>query len=127
MAMSQISGKFNAAVVFAPAFAGKRSEIHQYPIWRKEIRPRQVKQMISYNEIEALIFAYKNDLFNRPQELQFLIEAFPNTIQLIGYKCNVSPGKTGHTTHINDCWRSKTSELVRNYIEDRKASFKAVD
>ena len=125
MLMSQISGKFNAVVAFAPAFAGKRSEIHQYPVWRKEIRPRQVKQMISNNEIEALIFAYKNDAYNRPQELQFLIEAFPNTVQLIGYKCDVSLGKTGHTTHINDCQRSKTSDLIRNYLEDRKSSFSA--
>ena len=126
MLMSQISEKFNAVVAFAPAFAGKRSEIHQYPVWRKEIRPRQVKKMISNNQIEALIFAYKNDAYNRPQELQFLIEAFPNTVQLIGYKCDVSLGKTGHTTHIDDCQRSKTSELIRNYIEKRKATFNKV-
>jgi len=126
MLMSQISGKFNAVVAFAPAFAGKRSEINQYPVWRKEIRPRQVKKMISNNEIEALIIAYKNDPYNRPQELQFLIETFPNTVQLIGYKCDVSLGKTGHTTHIDDCQRSKTSELIRNYVEKRKATFNKV-
>ena len=82
--------------------------------------------MISNNEIEALIFAYENDPFNRPQELQFLIETFPNTVQLIGYKCDVSLGKTGHTTHIDDCQHSKTSELIRNYIEKRKATFNKV-
>ena len=72
MMMDELEKKFNSAIVFAPAFAGPRSEIKKYPRWRKIERPRQVKEMIEAKIIKALIFAYEDDAFNRPQELNFL-------------------------------------------------------
>ena len=115
MMMDQVGKKFNSAIVFAPAFAGPRSEIKKYPIWRKIVRPRQVKEIIEAKIIKALIFAYEDDAFNRPQELNFLKEKYPTSIKLIGYKC----GK-GHSTVDEDCKIKKTKEIIKNYFQNSK-------
>ena len=115
MMMDQIEKKFNSAIVFAQAFAGPRSEIKKYPRWRKIERPRQVKEMIEAKIIKALIFAYEDDAFNRPKELNFLKEKYPNSIELIGYKC----GK-GHSTVDNDCKIKKTKKIIKNYFQNSK-------
>ena len=115
MMMDQVEKKFNSAIVFAPAFAGPRSETNKYPHWRKVERPRQVKKMTSVKAIKALIFAYEDDGFNRPKDLNFLIEKYPDSVELIGYKCG-----NGHGTMNNDCRLSKTKKIIKNYFENSK-------
>ena len=113
MMMDEVEKKFNSAIVFAPAFAGPRSETNKYPHWRKVERPRQVKKMTEVKALKALIFAYEDDAFNRPKELNFLKEKYPNTVELVGYKC----GK-GHNTAHNDCKLSKTKKIIKNYFQN---------
>jgi len=115
MMMDQVVEKFNSAIVFAPAFAGPRSETNKYPQWRKVERPRQVKQMIKANTIKALVFAYEDDEFNRSQELKFLTEKYPNSVKLVSYKCG-----NGHYTLHNDCKLSKTKKLIKEYFKNQK-------
>ena len=115
MMMDQVGKKFNSAIVFAPAFAGPRSETNKYPHWRKVERPRQVKKMTEVNAVKALIFAYEDDGFNRPKELNFLKEKYPNSVKLVGYKC----GK-GHYTIDDDCQINKTKKIIKNYFENSK-------
>ena len=115
MMMDEVEKKFNSAIVFAPAFAGPRSETNKYPHWRKVERPRQVKKMTEVKAVKALIFAYEDDTFNRPEELNFLKEKYPDTVELIGYKC----GK-GHGTAHNDCKLSKTKKIIENYFQNLK-------
>jgi len=116
MMMDQVEKKFNSAIVFAPAFAGPRDEINKYPKWRREERPRQVKKMTEVKAIKALIFAYEDDGFNRPKELNFLKEKYPDSVELVGYKC----GK-GHNTMNNDCRLNKTKNIIKNYF--KKSTF----
>ncbi len=116
MSSKIIGDKFNASIVFAPAFAGKRSETSRYPWWRKEARPKQIVEMLKSQRIEALVFAYKGDAFNRPIDLEFLTKAYPNSIEMISYGCALS---NNHLTHIYDCRESETIEKMRNYIEKR--------
>ena len=103
--------KFNGLIAFAPSFAGKRSEEKQYPWWRRIIRPEQVEMIIKPNNIKKLIFAYEDDKFNRPEELQFLEQAFPDTTTLISQKCG-----RGHNTHKNDCEIDQTVSLMKDII-----------
>ena len=112
MMMDQVEKKFNSAIVFAPAFAGPRSETNKYPHWRKVERPRQVKKMTMVKTVKALIFAYEDDGFNRPKELNFLKEKYPTSIELIGYKCG-----SGHSTVDKDCKIKKTKEIIKNYFK----------
>ncbi len=115
MMMDQLEKKFNSAIVFAPAFAGPRSEIGIAPRWRREIRPRQVKQMIKAKVIKALIFAYEDDPYNRPKELMFLKEKYPNSVEIVGYKCG-----NGHSTTYNDCRFDKTKQTIKKYFEKHR-------
>ena len=68
MAAKAIPRKFNKGVLFAPAFAGPRYETRFFPVWRKIIRPKQVKEILKAEKLEFLIFAYEDDPFNRPIE-----------------------------------------------------------
>ena len=116
---AQASGdKFNAAIVFAPACCGSREEIKSFPLWRKKTRPAQVRQMLSAEELRALVFAYPDDPFNREEELQFLTAQFPASVELIAYDC-----EQGHITHLNDCQLTSTIERIRDFVAQRKQDY----
>ena len=102
---------------FAPECCGRRDLEASYPRWRTKVRPRQIEQMLAADRIDALLFAYEDDIYNRPAELEFLPAAFPESVQLIGYDC-----AGGHNTHIDDCRAEDTGALIRRYIRERKAS-----
>ncbi|MGK0291209.1 MAG: hypothetical protein ACI86H_002676 [bacterium] len=114
MAVRRLRHKFNSAIVFAPAFAGIRSEESQYPWWRRKVRPRQIREMLTAPKIKALVFAYYGDPFNRPQDLRFLKKHSPNSIQIVAYQCAY---QYKHLTHLNDCRKNSTSQLILNYIK----------
>ena len=113
--MSQVGKKFNAAFLFAPACCTTRKDSKGY---RKRNRPHQEETMLKAERIEALIFAYEDDEFNRPQDLTFLTNAYPETVQMVGYSC----GK-GHSTYRWDCQRKETEEKILRYIQARKQDF----
>ena len=100
--------KFDNVIAFAPAFAGPRNEESLYPWWRKIIRHEQVEMIKTPNEVNKLIFAYEDDAFNRPQELTFLTDAFPDTAKLVSQKCG-----GGHLSHKNDCDMDKNIQLMK--------------
>ena len=112
MAAKTLPGTFNKGVLFAPAFAGPRYETRFFPIWRKIIRPKQVKEISKADELEFLIFAYEDDPFNRPIELEFLIDKEEQYPEIIGYSCN-----EGHFTYRKDCEGKKTYERIINFFQ----------
>lgn len=111
MSTREFGDKFNGVIAFAPAFAGRRSEVIRYPRWRREIRPRQIAYMLQAERIHALVLAYSDDPFNRPEDLEFLTESYPESLKLIGYRCGV-----GHMTHIRDCKLEQTTEAIKQFI-----------
>ena len=113
MSMENVGLKFNAAIIFAPACCGPRYERH--PIWRGRVRPLHIHKMLNMNSIEALIFAYFDDPYNRPQDLNFLKESYLDTIKIVGYNCGEK-----HLTHIKDCKMGETRDKILNYIESRQ-------
>ena len=119
MAMSMVDQKFNAAIVFAPAFAGPRSEEGEHPIWRGEIRPKQVAKMSSFDVVRALVFAYDNDPFNRTAELKFLTDRYPDSVEIISSTCKITLPLTGHLTHLKDCQAETTEAAMTRYLEVR--------
>ncbi len=114
MSAREFGSHFNGVIAFGPAFAGRRSEDERYPHWRQEIRPRQIEQMLEAEGIRALVFAYEDDAFNRPQDLTFLTDAYPTSVQLVGYTCG-----SGHVTHIRDCRQEQTTEAILEFIGRR--------
>ncbi|MEM6664305.1 MAG: alpha/beta hydrolase-fold protein [Pseudomonadota bacterium] len=113
MAYAQKPTAFGGVVAFAPAFSGPRSEITRFPWWRQDVRPRHVAKLKVAPELKALIFAYENDAFNRPQELQFLPEAHPKTVTLVSYGC---PGVRPHGTYRRDCRLRATTEAIKAFV-----------
>jgi pimeloyl-ACP methyl ester carboxylesterase len=115
MAQRHLGRKFNAAIVFAPAFAGRRADESRYPHWYQEARPRQIREMLEAPEIRALIFAYYGDPFERPEDLKFLTEQYPRTVHLIGYECDI---QNRHLVHVNDCRETATTAAISKYIRE---------
>lgn len=111
MAAREFGEQFNGVIAFAPAFAGRRSEEDRYPRWRQEIRPRQIEYLLQAERLRALLFAYEDDPFERPQDLLFLADAYPESLELIGYHC-----ASGHVTHIRDCQQEQTAQAILQFI-----------
>ena len=63
----------------------------------------------------SLIFAYYDDPYNRPQDLNFLKESYLDTIEIVGYNYGEK-----HLTHIKDCKIGETRDKILNYIESRQ-------
>lgn len=111
MATVEAGDRFNGVIAFAPAFAGRRSAVIRYPRWRREIRPRQIEKLLKAERIHALVIAYSDDPFDRPEDLEFLTDVYPESLKLIGYNCGV-----GHMTHIRDCKIEQTTEAIRLFM-----------
>lgn len=119
MAMGAQGRAFNAAVVFAPACCGPRSERAVFPVWRETIRPAQVARMTATGRSEALVIAFPDDAFNRPEDLAFLREAYPRNVRIVVPDCG-----TGHQSHLGSCADDPALEaLIEGYLAARlKAS-----
>jgi hypothetical protein len=117
MFMRSHAGKVNAAILFAPACCGRRSEIDKYPVWLRKIQPAQIAQLVAGQTINALVFAYSDDAFNRPADLAFLTRAFPGSVTMVTESCG-----RGHNTLRSDCMLAATSQTIKTYIADRLKS-----
>lgn len=120
MMMQDVNTRFNGVIAFAPAFAGKRSEASYAPWWRNSVRPKQIKEMLRAPVMDALVFAYANDAFNRPEDLQFLPHHYPPTglhgVKLVAYDCGL---KNAHQTFRNDCQLAQTKQSIRDFIQQQ--------
>jgi pimeloyl-ACP methyl ester carboxylesterase len=113
MAARKDHSGFNAVVAFAPAFAGPRHEEAQYPKWRRELAPAQTAYLRQAKRIEALIFAYSDDDFDRPSELAPL-ESVPGVRLLAFDACS-----SGHGTTYTECFRAGAKVEIEDYIKTR--------
>jgi pimeloyl-ACP methyl ester carboxylesterase len=104
---------FNAVIAFAPAFAGPRHEAPRYPWWRGRLQPDQIAFLRQSKRIEALIFAYSDDDFDRPSELAPL-ESIVGVRLLAFDACNA-----GHLTTYSDCFREGAKVEIADYIKTR--------
>ena len=115
MAARKDPSGFNAVIAFAPAFAGPRHEEQQYPVWRRQMQPQQIGYLAAAPRIDALIFAYDDDEFDRPLELDPL-RRVPG-IQIVAFNdCH-----QGHRTVYTDCFRQRAREQVESFIKSRLA------
>jgi hypothetical protein len=122
--MHDVNKRFNGVIAYAPAFAGRRDESNIYPWWRKTVRPKQIKEILSAPEMDALVFAYENDAYNRPQDLQFLSDHYPLTptggVDFVAYGCKKY---FAHLTFLNDCRLKDTTMRVRRFVESQIGSW----
>ena len=118
MMMREVNKRFNGVIGFAPAFAGKRKEVTIAPWWRKSVRPKQIKDMLGASRMDALIFAYDNDAYNRPQDLEFLQYHYPLTnhsgVDLVSYDCGL---RNAHQTYRKDCRQRLSSKKIAEFIQ----------
>ena len=113
MAARKDHSSFNAVIAFAPAFAGPRYEEAQYPKWRRELAPAQTAYLREAKRIEALIFAYSDDDFDRPSELEPL-QSIPGLRVLAFDAC-----QRGHGTTYSECFREGAKVEIEDYIKSR--------
>ncbi len=124
MMMRDVNKRFNGAIAYAPAFAGKRSDVAFAPWWRNTARPKQIKKMLGAPQMDALVFAYENDAFNRPQDLMFLSEHYPKQgshgVWFVSYDCG---NKNAHQTFRNDCYLARTKQQIAEFMSDQVESW----
>jgi hypothetical protein len=112
MAARALPNRFNRGVLFAPAFAGPRYETNIFPIWRKVLRPKQINEILEAERLNFLIFAYSDDPFNRPEDLNVFLKSNNFYPKIIGYSC-----KKGHFTYRKDCKSNETYKEILNFFQ----------
>ncbi len=115
--MDYVDVLFNAAIVTAPAMAGKRKT---RDLRWSQARSRQIKRMMDYKKIDSLVFAYYGDPYEQPEDLQFLTDSFPETVKMIAYSCGYGDA---HGTAQYDCLEYKTIKIIKEYINQQRNSF----
>lgn len=120
MMMRDVNKRFNGVIAYAPAFAGKRSEVSFAPWWRNTVRPKQIKDMLKAPNMDALVFAYERDNYNRPEDLEFLPANYPlvgsSGVDLVAYDCGL---RNSHQTFRNDCRVTNTSQRIEHFINSQ--------
>ena len=62
--------------------------------------------------LDFLIFAYSDDPFNRPEDLNVFVKSNNVYPKIIGYSC-----KKGHFTYRQDCKSEKTYKEILNFFQ----------
>ena len=133
--MSMQNTKFNGVFVMGPACCNPRTEKMDYSLsnviktiwqggddfvtladsyWHNQMRPKMIARMTAQDSMSALIFAYEDDAYNRPQDLQFLTDKYGDSVKIIPQNCG-----NGHATYRNDCNRNDTISLIKDYMKKR--------
>ena len=119
--------KFNAAIAFSPAFAGKwRSRSEGWEAFRAV----QIDRIKSPANLQALVFAHPNDSFETPESLVFLKEfegvefiELPRNPKRLGgkwcYYANITWRiRDGHDIYQASCFQIYAPRIV-DYIQRR--------
>ena len=120
--------KFNAAIAFSPAFAGKwRSRSKGWEAFRAV----QIDRIKSPANLQALVFAHPNDPYETPESLVFLkefegvefIKLPRNPIRLGRKWCYYAENPEAVIRHGHDIYQAQCfhtyAPLIREYIERR--------
>lgn len=109
----------NAVIAFAPAFAGPRDG--RSPAW-SALRRRYVAHLQQGREIDALVFAFEDDAYNRPQDLAFL-QTVPgvrlrdlSSRSIAGVSCGLG---APHRTVFLDCFGQTQEGAIHAYLAER--------
>jgi hypothetical protein len=70
-------------------------------------------------QVRASVFAYDNDPYNRTAELKFLVDRYPDIVEIISSTCKMSLPLTGHMTHLKDRQAEATKKAICEYLEMR--------
>ena len=113
--------KFNAIIGVAPAFSGKKSRRNLK--WQ-DYRKAEVQKIRKLNQLNALIYAFKDDAYNEISDLEFLSEIagvvfVPLDWNIIeGVPCNSKKSKA-HSTVYRDCFKITQLDKIKRYINKR--------
>ena len=131
--MSLQNSKFNGVFVMGPACCNPRTEKMDYSLsnviktiwqggdlgtltnsyWHNQMRPKMIARMTAQDSMNAIIFAYQDDAYNRPQDLQFLTDKYKD-VKIIPQNCG-----QGHGTYRQDCNINDTISLIKDYMTQR--------
>ena len=109
----------NAAIAFAPAFAGRRAG--RAPGWQW-LHDQQVGYLDGASRLDALVFAFDGDAFNRPRDLAFLagitgVTFVPLSSTVIdGVPCT---GRSAHRTSFATCFAETQTQRILRFIRNR--------
>lgn len=115
-------GSVNSIIAFAPAFAGKKR-------WRpdswQQRHEKQREELMTANNISALVFAFENDEYNTPNDLAFLSQIKGTTLlrmpekTIAGVTCEIPFFSSSHSQAYRKCFSSTQSDVLRNFLLQR--------
>ena len=118
---------FNGVIAFAPAFAGRTAERSQNG-WR--VQRRQVAAFGGLQRLDALVFAFEGDSFNRIEDLDFLegidgVDFVPlSGVSIEGIECRE---REPHFIAYRNCFRRTQKPVIVEFLRRRLWQTHATD
>jgi hypothetical protein len=112
----------NAVIAFAPAFAGKKQMRPE--VWQQR-HESQAAEILSANLISSLVFAFKNDDYNSPEDLNFLSKIKGTTLlklpgdAIAGVDCDIPLFGSSHRNVFRKCFDQTQSSVLKNFLQER--------
>ncbi|MEM1384784.1 MAG: hypothetical protein AAF713_11940 [Pseudomonadota bacterium] len=116
LALAAAPEKMNAGILFAPACYGQgEGGRRKRPNFKPEYRAIDAL-MTEAERIETLLVAFRGDPWNGPDDLDYLTDAHPFTIELFSPRCGA-----GHGGAYHGCGLAAVGEAVDAYFRQRLA------
>ena len=113
-ALGSAAEEMNAGILFAPACFG-RTEGQRRTLKMLDERSAEIdRQLLVPERVTALLVAFKADAWNKPEDLAFLAERWPEDVQIFSPGCGANHGGA-----YQGCGLDAVAEAVRTYFLKR--------
>ena len=115
-ALGTVAEDINAGILFSPACFGRTEGQRRSNGMLDKGAMAIDEQLLAAESVAALLVAFKADAWNKPQDLAYLTERWPETVQVFSPGCGAN-----HSGAFYGCGLDAVAEAVRAYFLKRLA------
>lgn len=113
-ALGSSSDQLNAGILFAPACHGQGEGAKRINGRQNKLARDLETKMLSAKKVTALLVGFQNDAWNKPKELQFLTQRWPDSTRIYSPRCGAN-----HSGAFYGCGVPAVGKAVESYFIER--------
>lgn len=106
--------EMNAGILFAPACHGQGEGTKRQINRLSSLAQKVEKDILAAKKVTALLVAFKNDAWNKPEDLRFLANRWPRSTQIFTPGCGAN-----HSGAFYGCGMDAVGKAVEKYFVNR--------
>ena len=113
-ALGAAPGEINAGILFAPACHGQGEGTKRRMNKLSSLAQKVEKDILAADKVNALLVAFENDAWNKPGDLEFLKQRWPNSVDIFSPRCGAN-----HSGAFYGCGVDAVAKAVETYFVRR--------